>query len=175
MTEDLEHLIFELGYRIRILRNVAIKEKKESAEKDLTDHERLILEIVSRKKDINISEIAAYFPTSPSVISTTIKNLEKEKRLVKREQSDKDERMKNVNLSEDGKQVLNEFITERISNYREIRKALGLSNEEIKIFQKAISKANKYFDDLFDLKMSNQPIHSTDTPLPGNLKKEGEE
>lgn len=157
MKESTEQLIADLSYRIRIVRNLYAKETKESSEEDLTEHERMILELISRNGSLKISSIADFFPTSPSAISTTIKKLEKEKDLVLREQAPKDERVKNVSLSDHGKEVLERIFARQIMLFSMITVALGLSPDEIKVVQKAINNAIGYFDNLIAQKQKPEP------------------
>ena len=76
MEKSVEMLIYEMAFRVRLYRML---QETGNRGLDLTDREIGLLEILSMKDSISVSEIASLYPTvSSSTISISITKLWKE-------------------------------------------------------------------------------------------------
>jgi DNA-binding MarR family transcriptional regulator len=154
MKKSIEMLIYDMAFRVRLYIASRISEKKVG---DLTDRERLILELIGMKGNMSISEIASLYPkVSNSTISTTITKLWKDKQLVDKRILPENQRVTIVSLNEKGKQVLVEIKRTQADVYSTITKSLGLSAEQAEYFQEILLNAIRFFEEKLGMKLDNE-------------------
>lgn len=144
MEKPIEMLIYEMALRVRLFR---MFRGSENIGYDLSEREILILELLSMKERMSISEVAALCPTvSGSTISTTITKLWREDKLVSKMILPENQRVTMVGLTEEGKHVVKEIIETKSDLYGTIAKSLDLSPEEQGFFRRILENAIEYFD-----------------------------
>ena len=150
MDNRVEMMIYELSFRVRLFR---MSKSAEIRTEDLTEREALLLEILSMKENMSISDIAALYPAvSGSTISTTITRLWKDKKLVNKTILPENQRVRIVNLTEKGKEMV-EQIKETDSNvYKTVTTSLDLPPEFNKFILETLEKSIAYFDGELGLK-----------------------
>lgn len=155
MGKSTEELIYEMSLRVRLFRMFT---GPESIPGNLTDREILILELLSMKESMSISEIGALCPTvSGSTISTTITKLWKENGLVNKQILPENQRVTAVSLTDEGIRVAGEIKRAKAKLYSTIAESLELSPEEEVLFQKVMANAILYFDRKLDMGPGHKP------------------
>ena len=138
--ESIEELIYEMSYRIRLFR-----EKRGKKIGELTEYERLILEILDRWGSLNISEVNNHISLSSSSISTIITNLSKMK-LLEKTKPENNQRTTLVNLTKEGNKKLKDLRNEQLKVFGFIKTSLNLTPEKEKVIREAMSDSIKFFD-----------------------------
>jgi len=146
MKETIEDLIYELAFRVRLLTELR---KATMSSADLSETEELIIDILDKKKRLNISEIGKLIPSlKPSTISTTISRLDKDRQLLTRQRSLQDERKVYVELSEKGKEALVQMKKARYDIFSTIVTGLNLTPPKEKVIREVVHDATDYFDNI---------------------------
>ena len=154
MKKVTELLIYELAFRVRLYIASKVSEKRVG---DLTDRETLILELIGMKGDMSISEIGNLYPmVSNSTISTTITRLWKDKKLVEKKILPENQRVTTVNLTENGKKVLEEIKKTQADTFKTVSKSLGIPPEQSEYFQDILKHAIAFFDQLLGLQFDEK-------------------
>jgi DNA-binding MarR family transcriptional regulator len=144
MEKSVEMLIYEMAFKVRLYRML---QETENRVLDLTDREIGLLEILSMKDSMSVSEIASLYPTvSSSTISNSITRLWKEKKLVNKMINPENQRITIVSLNAKGKKIVKEIKTANSALYKTITASLNLSPEEEIIFKSVLNKSIKFFD-----------------------------
>ena len=144
MGTTIESLIHEMAFRVRLLRMLQGAAKKTGA---LTERDTTMLELINYKGQMNISEIASLYPSvSSSTISNTITKLWKVDKLVDKNINPDNQRITNVSLSKKGIKAIKDIKEADSNSFKTIVKALDLSTEEEKVFNKVLKKAIVFFD-----------------------------
>ena len=150
MEKDLDMLIYELIFRVRLYRwskNAAVKTE------DLTERDMLLLEILSMKENMSISDIAALYPNvSGSTISTTITKLWKDKKLVNKTIFPENQRVTMVNLTDEGKRIVEQIQETDLKMYKTISTSLNLLSKHNEFFTRSIQKTIEFFDNQLGLR-----------------------
>jgi DNA-binding MarR family transcriptional regulator len=149
MEKSVEMLIYEMAFRVRLFRML---QETENRTLDLTDREVGLLEILSMKDSMSVSEIASLYPTvSSSTISNSITKLWKEKKLVNKMINPENQRITIVSLNAKGKKFVKEIKKANSALYKTITVSLNLSSEEEIILKSILNKSIKFFDDRLNL------------------------
>ena len=144
MEKSVEMLIYEMAFRVRLYRML---QETGNRGLDLTDREIGLLEILSMKDSISVSEIASLYPTvSSSTISISITKLWKEKKLVNKMINPENQRITIVSLNAKGKKFVEEIKKANTSLYETITTSLNLTPEEEITFKSILNKSIKFFD-----------------------------
>jgi len=150
MGKSTEMLIYEMSLRVRLFRMFMGSENNPG---NLTDREILILELLSMKDSMSISEIGALCPTvSGSTISTTITKLWKENKLVNKQILPENQRVTAVSLTDEGMRAIKEIKRTKSELYSTIAESLELSPEEDVLFQNILANAIVFFDKKLNLR-----------------------
>ncbi len=144
MEKSVEMLIYEMAFRVRLYRML---QETENRALDLTDREIGLLEILSMKDSMSVSEIASLYPTvSSSTISNSITRLWKDKKLVNKMINPENQRITIVSLNAKGKRFVKEIKKANSDLYKTITASLNLSPEEEIIFKSILNKSINFFN-----------------------------
>lgn len=144
MEDKLVNAISQLSLSMRLIKSMQ-EEKSSSAE--LSDRDMLLLEVVDKAGSMTISQIAALHPNvSESTISTTITRLWKDKKLVSKTINPDNQRVTNVELTEEGKRQLEIFAAHQAVRYKALLKAMQISDAEGQVLLDVMSRAVNVFD-----------------------------
>ena len=153
MKDVTELMIYDMAFRIRLY--IASKLSKEKHANDLSEREALILELIATKGSMSISEIGNFYPkVSNSTISTTITKLWKDKRLVDKKIYPANQRITTVNLTEKGRDVLDQIKKKQTDVYITVTKSLALSAEQNESFQQVLENGIGFFDEMLGLELN---------------------
>jgi DNA-binding MarR family transcriptional regulator len=153
MKDVTETMIYEMAFRIRLY--IASKISKEKRANDLSEREALILELIATKGSMSISEIGNFYPkVSNSTISTTITKLWKDKKLVDKKIFPANQRITTVNLTEKGRNVLDQIKKKQTDVYTTVTKSLSLSAEQNESFQQILENGIGFFDEILGLELN---------------------
>jgi DNA-binding MarR family transcriptional regulator len=145
MVTTTEMLIYEMALRVRLFRMFM---GVENILGELTEREILILELLSLRDSMSISEIAELCPTvSGSTISTTITKLWRDDKLVSKTILPENQRVTMVSLTDEGRRMVGEIKRAKAQLYSTVAQSLDLSPEEEGIFQNILTKAIAFFDE----------------------------
>lgn len=151
MAKNIETLIYEISLRVRLF--MASKEARNNIA-DLTQRERLLLELIGMRENMSISEISKLCPTvSNSTISTTISKLWKERNLVEKRILPENQRITTVSVTTRGRDVLHAIKEAESEVYKTIAESLGLSPEEDEFFKAFIENAIQFFNQKLGFQM----------------------
>ncbi len=144
MGKSVEMLIYDMAFRVRLYR---ILQETENRALDLSDREIGLLEILSMKDRMSVSEVASLYPTvSSSTISNSITKLWKNKKLVNKMINPENQRVTIVSLNAKGKKIVEEIKKSNSALYKTITESLNLSPEEEIILKSVLNKSIKFFD-----------------------------
>jgi DNA-binding MarR family transcriptional regulator len=153
MKEVTEMMIYDMAFRIRLY--IASKFSQEKRVDDLSEREALILELIATKGSMSISEIGNFYPkVSSSTISTTITKMWKDKQLVDKKILPVNQRITTVNLTEKGRNVLDEIKKTQTDVYTTVTTSLALSAEQNESFQQILENAIGFFDEMLGLEFN---------------------
>lgn len=153
MKEVTEMMIYDMAFRIRLY--IASKFSQEKRVDDLSERETLILELIATKGSMSISEIGNFYPkVSSSTISTTITKMWKDKQLVDKKILPVNQRITTVNLTEKGRNVLDEIKKTQTDVYTTVTTSLALSAEQNESFQQILENAIGFFDEMLGLELN---------------------
>lgn len=139
MAQSIEEYIYEMSYRIRLF-----SEKRGPGE--LNEIERLILEILGKHGEINISTLGRLLPKKQSTLSTMLSNLSEKKKLIKKRKPEGNKRMTFISLTDKGKKKLNEIIDEQFAVFGFIKTSLEISKDEEKLLRRVMDNSIRFFD-----------------------------
>ena len=153
MKDVTETMIYDMAFRIRLY--IASKISKEKCANDLSEREALILELIATKGSMSISEIGNFYPkVSNSTISTTITKLWKDRKLVDKKIFPANQRITTVNLTEKGRNVLDQIKKKQTDVYTTVTKSLSLSAEQNESFQQILENGIGFFDEILGLELN---------------------
>ena len=152
MKEITENMIYDMAFRVRLYIAAKLSEEKRIA--DLSDREALLLELISTRENMSISEISNFYPkVSNSTISTTITRLWKEKKLVDKHILPENQRITTVCLNDRGREVLAQIKQKQSDVFTTVAKSLGLSAEQNESFHQILQSSIGFFDELLELRL----------------------
>ena len=152
MKEVTETMIYDMAFRVRLY--IASKLSEEKRLNNLSEREALLLELVGTKGSMSISEIGNFYPkVSSSTISTTITGLWKDKKLVDKKILPENQRITTVNLTDEGRTVLEQIKKSQSDVFNIVTTSLGLSVEQKESFQSILEHAIGYFDEMLGLEL----------------------
>ena len=153
MKEVTETMIYDMAFRVRLY--IASKLSEEKQLNNLSPREALLLELVGTKGSMSISEIGNFYPkVSSSTISTTITGLWKDKKLVDKKILPENQRITTVNLTDEGRTVLEQIKKSQSDVFNTVTTSLGLSVEQKESFQIILEHAIGYFDEMLGLELN---------------------
>ena len=153
MKEVTETMIYDMAFRVRLY--IASKLSEEKRLNNLSEREALLLELVGTKGSMSISEIGNFYPkVSSSTISTTITGLWKDKKLVDKKILPQNQRITTVNLTDEGRTVLEQIKKNQSDVFNTVTTSLGLSVEQKESFQIILEQAIGYFDEMLGLELN---------------------
>lgn len=155
MKEVTETMIYDMAFRVRLY--IASRLSGEKRLNDLSEREALILELISTRGSMSISEISNFYPkVSNSTISTTITGLWKDKNLVEKRILPENQRITTVSLTEKGHAELEQIKNHQWNVFKTVTTSFGLTDEQSESFHFILEHAISYFDELLELKL-NEP------------------
>ena len=153
MKEVTETMIYDMAFRVRLY--IASKLSEEKRQNNLSEREALLLELVGTKGSMSISEIGNFYPkVSSSTISTTITGLWKDKKLVDKKILPQNQRITTVNLTDEGRTVLEQIKKSQSDVFNTVTTSLGLSVEQKESFQSILEHSIGYFDEMLGLELN---------------------
>jgi DNA-binding MarR family transcriptional regulator len=140
MGPDLEKVINELSLRMRQIRAM---QEDQNPKGTLTERESLILQQLSEKGSLHVSQIAQVWPdVSESTISIMLTKLWKQK-LVSKTISPDNQRVTLVDLTDKGRAELTKIFEQRRHRFQMFFDAIQVTPEEkevlIRVFQRGVS------------------------------------
>jgi DNA-binding MarR family transcriptional regulator len=152
MPAELGKLIDELGTRMRLLRAA---QEGSSQNEDLSERDILLLELLSNRGKMAVSEISAAYPNvSESTISTNITKLWKNKKLVSKTINPENQRVTVVDLTDKGRELLRVIKQQRSERLATLFRAMEFADGEREMMERVIARAIAYFDTYFGMKKS---------------------
>jgi DNA-binding MarR family transcriptional regulator len=149
MPVELGKLIDDLGLRMRLLRAA---QEDSSRTEDLSERDILLLELLSNRGTMTVSEIAAACPhVSESTISTNITKLWRNRKLVTKTINPDNQRVTFVELTEKGRDLLRIIKQQRGERLAALFRAMEFSDGERDVMERVIARAITYFDEYFGL------------------------
>lgn len=155
MSQDLAKAIQELSLRMRLLKAM----QEDSAEsQNLTERDIMILELLSDRGKMTISEIAEAEPSvSDSTISLNVTKLWRDKKMVTKTISPENQRTTIVELTDEGQKAVELFNRQRTDRFGTLFQAIDVTDDEKKVMLKVVTRAISFFDKHLGLKKrSNQ-------------------
>ena len=144
MAADLVKAINELSQRMRLLK--AMQEEASDSER-LTERDEMILDLLSKRGRMTISEIAAEDPNvSFSTISLNITKLWRKLKLVSKTISPENQRTTFVELNEKGREAIEAMKQQREKRFKVLYEALGVTDGEKELLMRILKRANAYFE-----------------------------
>lgn len=148
MGPDLEKAIHELSLRMRQIRAMQEDQNPKGA---LTERETLILQQLSERGALPVSQIAQVWPdVSESTVSITLTKLWKQK-LVSKTISPDNQRITLVDLTDKGRTELAKILEQRRQRFQMFFDAIQVTQDEkevlIRVFQRGISFLDQILND----------------------------
>jgi len=144
MGPDLEKAILEISLRMRLLKAT---QEDESLSEGLTERDVMILELLSERGKMTVSQIAAANPNiSDSTISTNITKLWREKQMVSKTISPANQRTTIVELTDKGKKAIGLVNKQRAERFNTLFHALEVTDGEKDVLLKILNRAIPFFD-----------------------------
>ena len=145
MGPELEKAVQELSLRMRLIRWM---QDEKSTTKDVSEREVLLLQLISEKGRMRVTEIAAAYPNvSESTISTDLTRLWRDKGLIEKTINPKNQRQTLVELTDKGKKVLADVMKTRAAAFNALFHALQVSDDEREVLIRICTRAVKYMDE----------------------------
>lgn len=149
MELTLEKAIHEISIRMRLFR--AMQEDASGTE-SLSEREAMLLELLDSHSSMTISEITEANPNfSPSTVSTAVTRLWRNKKMVTKTIQPDNQRVTVVELTDKGKKALEVFREQRSERFRALFHAIGVTDEERRVFLKILTRATKYLDKYLEI------------------------
>ncbi len=131
MGPELEKALNDLSLRMRLIRAMQENQKPEDT---LTERESLILQHLSERGTMTVSQISEAWPNfSESTISMTLTKLWKRK-LVSKTISPENQRITHVSLTDKGRNELDLIFKQRRERFQALFDAIQLSDHEREVF-----------------------------------------
>jgi DNA-binding MarR family transcriptional regulator len=131
MGPELEKALNDLSLRMRLIRAIQENQKPEDT---LTERESLILQHLAERGTMTVSQISEAWPNfSESTISMTLTKLWKRK-LVSKTISPENQRITHVNLTDKGRNELDQIFKQRRERFQALFDAIKLSDHEREVF-----------------------------------------
>jgi DNA-binding MarR family transcriptional regulator len=144
MGPALEKAILEINLRMRLLKAT---QEDESLSEGLTERDVMILELLTERGKMTVSQIAAANPNiSDSTISTNITKLWREKQMVSKTISPANQRTTIVELTDKGKKAIELVNKQRAERFNTLFHALEVTNGEKDVLLKILNRAIPFFD-----------------------------
>jgi DNA-binding MarR family transcriptional regulator len=145
LSQNILSEIRKLSVKMRILR-ARIGGDSDTAK--LNDRQLLILEMLADRKQLSVSAICLCFKNvGQSTVSTDVK-IFRSRGWIKKEFSTKDERVRLIELTEEGIKKVQEIQKRSVAAYLPLAKAIGKNEKELKILNKIINRAIEELDNL---------------------------
>jgi DNA-binding MarR family transcriptional regulator len=144
MGPDLEKAILELSLKMRLLKVV---QEENSPSENLTERDVMILQLLNERGKMTVSQIAVADPSaSDSTISTNITKLWRDKNLVSKTISPKNQRTTIVELTEKGKEEIELINKQRAERFNTLFHAINVTDDEKQVLLKIIKRTIPFFD-----------------------------
>lgn len=144
MGPDLEKAILELSLKMRLLKAV---QEENSPSENLTERDIMILQLLNERGKMSVSQIAAADPNaSDSTISTNITKLWRDRNLVSKTISPKNQRTTIVELTEKGKKEIEIINKQRAERFNTLFHAINVTDDEKQVLLKIVKRAIPFFD-----------------------------
>lgn len=144
MGPEFEKAINELSLRMRMLRAI----QEDSAASDaLTERESLILQLLSERGQMTVTQIADAWPNvSESTVSMTITKLWRERQLVSKTISPENQRVTLVELTDKGHEELDAFLAQRNQRISVLFNSINTTEEEKKVLIDVCQRGARFLD-----------------------------
>lgn len=153
MGPDLERTINELSLRMRLIKAMQEDQNPKGA---LTERESLILQQLSEKGQLTVSQIAEVWPDiSESTISITLTKLWKQK-LISKTISPENQRVTLVNLTDKGYAELAKILEQRRQRFQMFFDAISLTPEEKEVLLRVFQRGVLFLDEVLS---SGRNVH----------------
>lgn len=150
MAKSIEMVLAEMGLRVRLLMSAENAGKRIAG---LSERETLLLELIGTKKEMCISEIAEFFGgVSSSTVSTTITKLWRQRNLVSKTISPKNQRVTMVRLTDEGKDLLSRIKKDQLMIYTTVTTSMDIDSGQAEILKTLLQNSIKFFDAKLGLK-----------------------
>lgn len=121
----------------------------------LNDRQLLILEMLSDRKQLSVSELCECFKNvGQSTISTDIK-LFRSRGWIHKKLSTADERVHLIELTGEGEKKIKEIQTRGVKTYLPLAKAIGKNEDELQVLAKIVRRAIEELDHFLVNDVSN--------------------
>jgi DNA-binding MarR family transcriptional regulator len=145
MALDLEKAVLELNGQMRLLK--ASQEDGSNSE-GLSERDILLLELLSSKGRMSVSQLAAAFgKVSGSTISTSITRLWREKKMVSKAISPENQRVTMVELTDKGRKSLEAIRQQQSERFKALFRAIDVNDGEREVFVRILKRAIKFFNE----------------------------
>lgn len=152
MSENIIDKIAKLSIRLRISK---ARLGKNSEDSELNERQIVCLEILSLMGSMKITDLCKNLnDVGQSTTSMDVK-LFRRKGWVNKRFSEEDERVRFIELTEDGRELVNEIQKRRLRTFLPLVKAIGSDIEEIKIIEKVVDRANSELDFVLNINLEN--------------------
>ena len=144
MSKDIAKGVRDLTLRMRFLK--AIQEEQANGE-NLSERELLILELLSEKGDMTVSQVSAADPgASESTISSTITRLWRDKKMVTKTISPENQRTTIIGLTDKGRKIIEIFNKQREERFKTLFEAINVTDGEKEALLNVLRRATAFFD-----------------------------
>jgi DNA-binding MarR family transcriptional regulator len=144
MKPDLEKAVYEISQKMEQLR---VMQENRSHSEDLTERDIMILNVLSQRGKMPVSEIANAIPNaSDSTISMNITKLWREKRMVSKTKDPENQRTTIVELTEAGKKEVELHNNQRAERFKALFQAIEVNDEERVVLTNVLDRAIKFFE-----------------------------
>ncbi|MCK4499415.1 winged helix DNA-binding protein [Candidatus Babeliales bacterium] len=144
MKPDFEKAVYEISQKMEQLR--AMQESRSHSE-DLTARDMMILNVLSQRGKMPVSEISNAIPNaSNSTISMNITKLWREKRMVSKTKDPENQRTTIVELTEAGKKAVEVHNKQKAERFKALFQAIEVSDEERIVLTKVLDRAIRFFE-----------------------------
>lgn len=147
LAADLVRLICEVSLLLRLSREAEVPQDKTT---DLTERDKLVLELLGKRNRVRVSDIAKALSTvSESTISTGLTKLWR-KGLIEKSSDDADQRITVIELRTEGEKALERITENQTAVYRMLLEAIKISAGERVILEKLIPRAIAFFEEILE-------------------------
>jgi DNA-binding MarR family transcriptional regulator len=147
MGPDLEKVINELSLRMRQIRAMQEDQNPKGA---LTERESLILQQISEKGPLAVSQISQVWPNiSESTISITLTKLWKQK-IVSKTISPDNQRVTLVDLTDKGRAELTKILEQRKHRFQVFFEAIQVTPEEKEVLIRVFGRGVTFMDQILN-------------------------
>jgi len=144
MEADLEKAVYEISDKMEQLK--AMQESL-SHSGDLTERDIMILNALSQRGKMSISEIAIAVPNvADSTISSNVTKLWREKRLVSKTKNPDNQRTTIVELTDTGKKAVEVYKKQKAERFKALFQAIKVNDEERIVLIRVLDRAIRFFE-----------------------------